>query len=63
MGENIFPLSVQIKLSAIVPKSIKELASPIQLELLAKFIAATEAQQVPILSELELVSCKDPEEY
>ena len=59
----MFPLSVQTKLSAIVPKSIKEVESPIQLEESSKLTETTEGQQVPIINELVFVSRRDPKEY
>ena len=59
----MFPLSVQTKLSAIVPKSIKEVASPIQLEESSKLTETIDEQQVPIINELVFVSWRDPKEY
>ena len=54
------PLSVQTKLSARVPKSIKEVGSPRQLELTDRLIFALDAQQLPIFIELVLVSSRQP---
>ena len=62
MGLKTTPLSVQTKLSARVPKSIKEVGSPRQLELLIRLILALDAQQVPIFNELVLVSSRVPAE-